>query len=195
MAANPALAKSASTPARSASAAASAKNAASAKGNSGETPDAAPPAKRSRLLKPLLIALAACAAGAAAWFAGLRNHPALAVEAAASGAAAKKASPTFLPPEMFTVNLLDTDRERYLQIGIVLEVGDSQTLDLVKQKLPVLRSQILMQLANKRMGDLLGSQAKEKLAMEIVDRARLVISSEMPDKGIERVHFSQFIIQ
>jgi len=195
VAASPALAKSASTPARSAPAAASAKNAASAKGSAGEVPAAAPAAKRSRLLKPLMIALAVCAAAAAAWFAGLRHHPALAIEAHPPGGAAKKSSPTYLPPEMFTVNLLDTDRERYLQIGIVLEIGNAQTLDLVKQKLPVLRSQVLMLLANKRMGDLLGLQAKDKLATEIVDRARLVISPEMTDKGIERVHFSQFIIQ
>ncbi|MGQ0509198.1 MAG: flagellar basal body-associated FliL family protein [Betaproteobacteria bacterium] len=188
MAASPALAKSASSPARIAPAAAPARGAAA------EAP-AVPARKRSRLLKPLLIALLACASAAVAWFAGLRHHPALAIAAQPPGSAAKKSAPTFLPPELFTVNLLDTDRERYLQIGIVLEISDAQTLDLVKQKLPILRSQILMQLASKRMGDLLGMQAKEKLASDIVDRARLVVGPESADKGIDKVHFSQFIIQ
>jgi flagellar FliL protein len=119
----------------------------------------------------------------------------MAFEAKPASPAAKKNSPTFLPPELFTVNLLDIDRERYLQIGIVIELNDARMLDAVKQKLPIIRSQILMQLANKRMADLLGMQAKEKLAMDIVTRTRLLLESETPDKGVEKAHFSQFIIQ
>ncbi|MGB3935179.1 MAG: flagellar basal body-associated FliL family protein, partial [Burkholderiales bacterium] len=155
---------------------------------------AAPKKRRSRLLKPLLGALALSAAAAGAWFGGLRDHPAIAFEAKPVSTGAKKA-PTFLPVEMFTVNLLDTDRERYLQIGIVIELNDARMLDAVKLKMPIIRSQILMQLANKRMADLLGMQAKEKLATDIVARTRQQVESEAADKGVEKVHFSQFIIQ
>jgi flagellar FliL protein len=157
-------------------------------------PGAPPKKKRSKLLKPLLGALALSAAAAGAWHGGLRNHPALAFEAKTANTATKGA-PTFLPVEMFTVNLLDTDRERYLQIGIVVELNDARMLDAVKLKMPIIRSQILMQLANKRMADLLGMQAKEKLALDIVARVRQQVESEAADRGIEKVHFSQFIIQ
>jgi flagellar protein FliL len=161
-----------------------------------EAPAAAAPKKnRSKLLKPLLGALVLSAVAAGAWFGGLRHHPMLAFDANPASPAAKKNAPTFLPLELFTVNLLDTDRERYLQLGVVIELNDARTLDAVKQKLPIIRSQILMQLANKRMADLLGMQAKEKLALDIVTRTRLLIDSEAADKGVEKAHFSQFIIQ
>ena len=190
MATSPALAKSASPPAKSAPPAAAAKGAAPAKGGAPE----APKKKRSKLLKPLLGALLLSAAAAGAWFGGLRHHPMLAFEPKPAAAAAKNA-PTFLALDLFTVNLLDTDRERYLQLGVVIELNDARMLDAVKQKLPIVRSQILMQLANKRMGDLLGMQAKEKLATDIVARTRLLVESEAADKGVEKAHFSQFIIQ
>ncbi len=195
MAVTAAPAKSAS--AQSKSAPPAAKGAAPAKGTAPETPagGASKHSKRSTLLKPLLAALLVSGAGAGAWFGGLRNHPALAFEPKAADAAPRKSTPTFLPIDAFTVNLLDTDRERYLQLAIVIELNDAKMLDAVKQKLPIIRSQILMQLANKRMADLLGMQAKEKLAMDIVQRTRLTVESEAADKGVERVHFSQFIIQ
>ena len=143
----------------------------------------------------MLSALLVAAAAAGTWYGGLRHHPAMAFEPKPASAAAKKKSPTFLPLELFTVNLLDTDRERYLQLGIIIELNDARMLDAVKLKLPIVRSQILMQLANKRMADLLGMQAKEKLATDIVARTRLVVEGEAADRGVEKVHFSQFIIQ
>jgi flagellar FliL protein len=192
VATSPALVKSAPPPAKSAAAA---KSATPAKGVAPETSIAGAPKKnRSKLLKPLLGALLLSAAAAGAWFGGLRHHPAMAFEPGQASTAAHNA-PTFLALELFTVNLLDTDRERYLQLGVVIELNDARMLDAVKQKLPIIRSQILMQLANKRMGDLLGMQAKEKLAMDIVTRTRLLVESEATDKGVEKAHFSQFIIQ
>lgn len=196
MATNPAPAKSAPPPAKSPPPAAAVKSAAPSKGGAPEAPAAAAPRKKpSKLLKPLLGALLLTGAAAGAWFGGLRNHPAMSLEPKSGSSPAKKNAPTFLPLDLFTVNLLDTDRERYLQLGVVIELNDARMLDAVKQKLPIIRSQILMQLANKRMGDLLGMQAKEKLATDIVARTRLLIESEAADKGVEKAHFSQFIIQ
>lgn len=196
MASNPALAKSASPPPRSGPPPpAAGKNAAPAKADgapAGETTKK----KKSALLKPLLILLLFSGAGAGAWFGGLSQKAATLLESKPRTAAEKKAStPTFLPLELMTVNLLDTDRERYLQIGVVIELNDSRVLDTVKQKMPIIRSQILMQLANKRMSDLLGMQAKEKLAMDIVTRTRAQVESDAADKGVEKAHFSQFLIQ
>jgi flagellar FliL protein len=195
VATNPALAKSAPPPAKNAPPAAAVKSTAPAKGGAAEVPAAAAPRKKpSKLLKPLLAVLLLSAAAAGAWFGGLRHHPMMAFDPKPASAAAKNA-PTFLALDLFTVNLLDTDRERYLQLGVVIELNDARVLDTVKQKLPIIRSQILMQLANKRMGDLLGMQAKEKLAADIVARTRLLVESEAADKGVEKAHFSQFIIQ
>lgn len=171
-----------------------------------ETSKNAPPAaqapaepvakKKSKLLYPLLGVLLACATGAGAWVGGLREHPAFAFEKqSADAAATKKKAQSFVTLEPFTVNLQDADRERYLQIAVVLEGNDGHTTDKVKQKLPIIRSQILLLLSSKRSTDLQGVEAKQKLAGEIIARARQSLDSEATDKGIEQVHFSQFIIQ
>jgi len=197
VATSPAPARSASPPAKSAPPAAAVKSAAPAKGGAPEAPAGGASGKKSSsLLKSLLVVLLLSGAGAGAWFGGLRQHAMAALESKPKTAAEKKASaPTFLALELLTVNLLDTDRERYLQIGIIIELNDARVLDTVKQKMPIIRSQVLMQLANKRMADLLGMNAKEKLAMDIVARTRAQIESEAADKGVEKAHFSQFLIQ
>jgi len=165
--------------------------------------EAAPAKKRrkSKFLMPLLGLLLLTAAGAGVWFVKLRHtlFVADAPVAGASGApasrsAGKKAT-TFVSLEMFTVNLLDDERERYLQLGVVLEISDGATVDAVKQRMPIIRSQILLLLSNKHSAELLGTQAKEALARDILERARRAIDSPMPDKGIEQAHFSAFVIQ
>lgn len=194
MAVTAASAKSPPPPSRNAPA--GAKGGSPAKAAAPEAPaDTNSAPRRPGKVKLLLAVLLASGIAAGAWFGGLRDHPALALEPKAARGAAQKGAPTFLPLEPFTVNLLDTDRERYLQLAVIIELNDAKMLDAVKQKLPVIRSQILMQLANKRMADLLGMQAKEKLAMDIVQRARMAVESDAADKGVERAHFSQFIIQ
>lgn len=171
-----------------------------ARGEAPATPAApAEPAakKKSKLLLPLLALLLLCAISAGAWFGGLRGHAAFAFEASHAGGSAdgKKKSQSFVPLEAFTVNLQDADRERYLQIGVVLEVNDGHVADAVKSKLPIIRSLILLLISSKRSVDLQGADAKQKLAAEIIVQARLPLESDTPDKGIEQVHFSQFIIQ
>jgi flagellar FliL protein len=152
--------------------------------------------KSKRLLAPLLALLLVSLTVAGAWFGGLRNHPAFAFEKKLeTGASAKTKMQSFVPLEPFTVNLQDADRERFLQLGVVLEANDGHATDGVKQKLPIIRSQILLLLSSKRSTDLQGLEAKQKLAGEIIVRARQSLDSDAPDKGIEQVHFSQFMIQ
>lgn len=161
-------------------------------------PDAAPPEtpakkKRSRLLIPLLAVLLASMTGAGAWYGGLRNHPSVAIQPKPASEAKK--TQTFVPLEPFTVNLQDTDRERFLQLAVVLEVNDGSAADAIKQKLPIIRSQILLLLSNKKSLELQGVAAKQALASEIIAQARQPLTAESADKGIEQVHFSQFIVQ
>ena len=162
-----------------------------------EAPAAPPARKKSRLLLALLALLLVSATIAGGWFGGLRSHPALAFETKPGTASAdgRKKTQSFVPLEPFTVNLQDADRERFLQLAVVLEANDNEAADGVKRKLPIIRSQILLLISSKRSADLQGAEAKQKLAREIIARARVPLESSAPDKGIEQVHFSQFIIQ
>ncbi|MBI3375604.1 MAG: flagellar basal body-associated FliL family protein [Betaproteobacteria bacterium] len=162
--------------------------------------EAAPPAPpvgkhKSKLLVILLVGLLTTVTTAGAWFGGLRNHPAFAFEKKSGPASADRKKQMFVPLEPFTVNLQDPDRERFLQLSLVLEANDSNGADGIKQKLPIIRSQILLLLSSKTSAELQGADAKNKLAREILVSARRPLDSDAADKGVEQVHFAQFIIQ
>jgi len=78
------------------------------------------------------------------------------------------AAPTFLPLDVFVVNLADKDADRYAQVGIVLEVDSPMVADQVKAYMPAVRNAILMILAHKTSRELLEREGKELLAAEIM---------------------------
>lgn len=108
---------------------------------------------------------------------------------------ARKAS-VFLPPETFTVNLQkDAGRDRFLQVGIVLEVADSPAADAVKAQMPVIRSGVLLLLASRGAEELATPEGKDKLAAQVLERVRKPVEGAAEIAGVERVHYAAFIIQ
>ena len=76
--------------------------------------------------------------------------------------------PTFLPLDIFVVNLADKDAERYAQVGITLEVDSAPFADQMKAYMPAIRNAVLMILAHKTSHELLERAGKERLAEEIM---------------------------
>jgi flagellar protein FliL len=134
----------------------------------------------------------------------------------------KHAAPTFVPLDMFTVNLADRESERYAQIGITLELDDPQVADQLKVYMPAIRNNILMALASKTSADLLEREGKVRFANEVRREAGRGLGLDIPadeaapaasapaaaasgakriakkpevHNPISRVHFSNFIIQ
>ncbi len=71
-----------------------------------------------------------------------------------------KAAPIFVPLDPFTVNLADRDAERYAQVGITLEIDEAATGDQLKLYMPAIRNNILMAIADRTAGDLMGREGK-----------------------------------
>jgi len=126
-----------------------------------------------------------------------------------------KAAPTFVPLEVFVVNLADKETERFAQIGVTLEVDDPKFAEQLKVYMPAIRSGILMVMSHKTSQQLLDSDGKIQLAREVMREAVLPLGIEVdaeededspkPKKGKKRkaavhnpvthVHYSTFIIQ
>lgn len=127
-----------------------------------------------------------------------------------------KHAPTFVPLEMFTVNLADREAERYAQIGMTLELDDAKVADDIKAYMPAIRSNVLLVLAHKTSQELLAPEGKRRLAFEVKREASRVLGYEIADElaakdgasapkpakkritepsPIKQVHFSNFIIQ
>ena len=194
-------------------------------------PDVAAPNKAGKRKKLIVIGgvllLVLLLAGAAAVF-WMKSRAAHALEnagddeVALQGSAAKpdpKHPPTFLPLDVFVVNLADKDAERYAQIGITLEIENAAFADQMKGYMPAIRNAVLMILAHKTSRELLERSGKEQLADEILRETvrPLGISIPAPQKAapasgegepvakkpkgamphnpVRFVHFSNFIIQ
>lgn len=103
--------------------------------------------------------------------------------------------PVFVPLDVFTVNLQSSGRGTFLQVGITLEMTDAPSADALKAAMPAVRGQVLLLLAAKTAEELAKPEGKEKLAAEIVERIQQPAEGLPAVEGVERVHYSAFIIQ
>lgn len=79
----------------------------------------------------------------------------------------RKDAPSFMPLEIFTVNLADKESDRFLQVGVTFELTEAKGADAIKPFVPAVRNAILMVIAHKESRELLERAGKEKLAAEI----------------------------
>jgi flagellar FliL protein len=201
-----------------------------------ETLEAIPPLKGGKkkliLIGAVVLALLlAAGAGTVLWLKSRAAHAkddVTAEDSPKAHAAAKNDPanpPTFLPLDVFVVNLADRDADRYAQIGITFEVDSALFADQMKAYMPAIRNAILMILAQKSSQDLLDRAGKEQLAEEIRRETVRPMGIDMPEperiatkpatdaadevpapvrkparrtaphNPVRHVHFSNFIIQ
>ena len=91
-----------------------------------------------------------------------------------------KNPPVFVPLDPFTVNLADRDAERYAQIGITLEIDDAKTGERIKQYMPAIRNNILMAIADRSAGELLGREGKARLADRVRRETARALGYQIP---------------
>ncbi len=171
---------------------------------------AAPPAKGKKklLIIGAVVFVLLLGGGGAFWM----MSKGAAGEEGEAQAESKAVIPTFLPLENMVVNLADPGGERFVQLGITLEVGDEKTADQLKKLMPSVRSGILMLVSQRTADDLLRREGKEKLATDIQREAGKALGFKPPaaraapeeeeevaprqrQNPVRRVLFSSFIIQ
>ena len=184
--------------------------------------EGAKPAKSKKLMVIVLAAVVLlAAAGGGAWFM-LKPKPDEG-DGEVVKAKAPAAPPTYLPLESVVVNLADPGGDRFVQIGITLEIADAKSGEMVKSFMPAIRSGILMVVSQRTTQELLQLEGKEKLAADIKREVSRPLGFEIaeeaeaeeqpaakkPAKGkaekkpkkkteanpVQRVLFSSFIVQ
>jgi flagellar FliL protein len=176
------------------------------------TAPAKEPAKSKLVLIGAIVVVLAVLAAAAFLFLNARNQEG--DEAQASSA--EVLVPTFLPLDNMVVNLADPGGDRFVQIGITLELQDDKTAKVVKQYLPSIRNGVLMLVSQRSSEELMARAGKEKLAADIRDEVSRPLGlgaapaaraasddagadeAERPrrrENAVRRVLFSSFIIQ
>lgn len=116
---------------------------------------------------------------------------------------------------LLVVNLADPGGDRFIQLGITLELRDEKVAERVKQYMPSIRDAILRLVSQHTAEDLLGREGKEQLALAIRKEVARPLTGETrrsrvqddedgfeddaprrkPAEPVRRVLFSSFIIQ
>jgi flagellar FliL protein len=141
----------------------------------------APAPKKSRKKVIFFVVGALLLAGGAAganWFVAMRQKG-----DGAPHAAEKKIpnKPVFTTLDPFTVNLADAKGERYAQIGITLQLDGPAADELLKERLPAVRNEVLLLIASKHIEELLSDDGKRLLAQQIRMRTAQAMGFTGPD--------------
>jgi flagellar FliL protein len=178
----------------------------------------APKKKSKKLLFIVLGVVVLAIAGAAAALFILKKNTAeddhedeehVAVEQAAKD---PKSAPVFLPLENMVINLADAGGNRFIQLGLTLQLQDAATETAVKAYLPSIRSQVLVLISQRTADEMLVLKGKEKLASDIIATISKEMGYAVPAQGdgeeaprkrkgkaapnpVQAVLFSSFIVQ
>jgi flagellar FliL protein len=123
-----------------------------------------------------------------------------------------KSAPTFLPLDNMVVNLADAGGNRFIQVGLTLQLEDGKTSDAVKAFMPSIRSRVLLLISQRTAEEMLTMEGKEKLANDIMGAIAEIMGYAAPKaadeeggkkasrkKGpaspVQAVHFSSLIVQ
>lgn len=92
------------------------------------------------------------------------------------------AKPTFMTLETFTVNLTPEGEPQYLQADISLQIKDAHVEEAVKEKMPLVKSKVIMILSSKKASEINNNEGKVALTKEIVHSLNELLEDESHDK-------------
>ena len=109
--------------------------------------------------------------------------------------AAPSAPPVFFPLESMTVNIQSDDTMHYLRIGLTLKLPDQKAQAELTERMPEVRSHILMLLSAKRPDDLAGIDGKRELAKELLETVQKTGGTPDSPARVQEVLFTEFVVQ
>ena len=150
-----------------------------------------------KLLWLMVILVVLCGSAAAVAVTLLLTRDAGTAQAAAQvETTPERRTPIFVTIDPFTVNLVDDVYEaRLLYAGLSLKVGDQQTVDILTEHMPQVRSRLLMLFSGQAADELTGPGGKRALADKVLATLHDPMTEYQPELVIEDVLFTDFIVQ
>ncbi|WP_244814907.1 flagellar basal body-associated protein FliL [Caballeronia sp. Lep1P3] len=151
------------------------------------------PAKNGKLKRILIIAIGATAllgagAGTAYFVIGKTGH-----------GAAKPVPvppPVFFPLDSLTVNLqADDGIMHYLRVGLTLKLKNEKAQAALTERMPEIRSRVLLLLSAKHPEELATIDGKRKLASELRTAVETAGSTVDQPAHVDEVLFTEFVVQ
>lgn len=156
-----------------------------------DAPADAKPKKSKKLLFIIVgVLVLALIGGGAAFFLLKKKHsadegedPAAAEshEPAAPPKRDHKTPPTFLPLDSMVVNLADPGGNRFVQLGITLQLDDPKLAEDMKTYMPSIRNAILMLISQRTAEQMLAVKGKEDLSQDIIAEVSHIMGFDYVD--------------
>ncbi|SAL63093.1 flagellar basal body-associated protein FliL [Caballeronia humi] len=104
--------------------------------------------------------------------------------------------PVFFPLESITVNLQSDDGAmHYLRTGLTLKLRDEKSQPMLTERMPEIRSRVLMMLSAKRPDDLATLEGKRTLASDLRTAIEVTASTAEKPVRVDEVLFTEFVVQ
>ena len=157
------------------------------------------PKKKSKLPLIIILVVVLAGGGGAAWWFLKGNKPAGAPNAAAAASAAADAKPPLYAQldKDLTTGLTRSDAEdHYLQLEIKMKIANEKVGEKITQRIPEIRSALLLLMTSKSSEDLKTVEDKQRLANEMAAQINKIINSTKPETdGVMGVYFTTFMLQ
>lgn len=97
-----------------------------------------------------------------------------------------KTPPTFLPLDSMVVNLADPGGNRFVQLGITLQLDDPKLAEDMKTYMPSIRNAILMLISQRTAEQMLAVEGKEDLSQDIIAEVSGIMGFDYVDPREEQ---------
>ena len=93
------------------------------------------------------------------------------------------------------VNFQARGRQRFLQAELTLLVRDESVIQAVENHMPMIRNSLVMLFGGQTYEELQTAEGKEKLQEEAVAQLQALLKQETGQPGVEKVLFTNFVMQ
>lgn len=97
------------------------------------------------------------------------------------------------PP--FTVNFQGARGPRFLQVAVEVMTREPEVQELLKQHMPMIRSQLVLLFSSQSSEELATREGKEKLIQKTLATIQGVLEEETGVTGVEAVYFTSLVMQ
>jgi len=101
------------------------------------------------------------------------------------------APPVSMDVDNLTINLADTDRDRYLRVKITLELRSEDAKTKVSENMVKIKDLLISSISGKKFSEIRTPQGKYELKMDLIYRINRLVGG----KPVKNLYFADFVSQ
>jgi len=152
---------------------------------------------RRKLLLVILAVLVVGVGAAAGGIFWMKSHASAKTSTAKEAPKKPETPAVFVPLEPpFVVNFQGDQSARFLQVAVQVMTHSTETAELLKQRDPVVRNDLLLLFGGQKVDDMSTREGKEKLQADALAAIRRIVTAAGgKGESVEALYFTSFVMQ